>query len=372
MNPYKLKKSLEEMTSKDLALLASEVFQEQNYDDWDFYTDFNEFAKMMNWSAEDIVFQTQGEDLRGADVFTLNGYGNLECKTWDDLAEEALADFDVLAEGIDALRRDLANYLDSEALEALDEENPVEVMASFGFTCIASNDQSEMFSPAHLKYDVVLSRDGETLETTFQCNPDIHGTPTAFDVIYCILLDADSYNIADGDLDSFASEFGYDSVSKVIKVFEGCKAAAEFLEAAGVDKEVQVELQNFISAVENGEYNDVFPGGDEGYGYEGFKAAVNEAFEYNQAKDPATEPDELEELATSHHQRIRAAVAENPSTLSSALAVMAEDENYYIREAARNNPSYQLASLAERCADAAVVAANTNTHDAPSAARETR
>ena len=57
------------------------------------------------------------------------------------------------------------------------------------------------------------------------CN---HKRLDKLNVIYCVLMDASAYDNC-RDIDDFASEFGYDTPSKLIKAYEGCEKASQAL-----------------------------------------------------------------------------------------------------------------------------------------------
>lgn len=74
-----------------------------------------------------------------------------------------------------------------------------DLLSRFNFKIL--REQEGDFSPSHRKYLCEFSRPGyETFSTSYQCNPEVHGQPTAADVFAALVSDAlavDGYNIDD-------------------------------------------------------------------------------------------------------------------------------------------------------------------------------
>lgn len=91
-----------------------------------------------------------------------------------------------------------------------------DLLSRFNFKIL--REQEGDFSPSHRKYLCEFSRPGyETFSTSYQCNPEVHGQPTAADVFAALVSDAlavDGYNI-----DDFADELGFDKPSAAIRAY---------------------------------------------------------------------------------------------------------------------------------------------------------
>lgn len=101
----------------------------------------------------------------------------------------------------------------------------------FNYTMAA--DQSDLFTPNHEKYSCVIRHNGRQYTTTYQCNPSATHEPTLNDVLYCLLLDASSYDCAI-DVDDFLIEFGYtdslENVRKGEKAYKACGRTSKALD----------------------------------------------------------------------------------------------------------------------------------------------
>ena len=89
-----------------------------------------------------------------------------------------------------------------------------------------ANDQSNTFTPYHIRYDCVIKygTNCKPYRFDYQCNPD-HMTPNIKDVMYALLSDTASYDGADNIFD-FCDEFGYDCIDnydKAIEIYNACK-----------------------------------------------------------------------------------------------------------------------------------------------------
>lgn len=100
-----------------------------------------------------------------------------------------------------------------------------DLLSRFNFKIL--REQEGDFSPSHRKYLCEFSRPGyETFSTSYQCNPEVHGQPTAADVFAALVSDAlavDGYNI-----DDFADELGFDKPSAAIRAYEACKKTLDW------------------------------------------------------------------------------------------------------------------------------------------------
>lgn len=100
-------------------------------------------------------------------------------------------------------------------------------IADFGFS-INSTSASD-FSSNHIAYHCTLTYDDKSIPVTY------NGTsaPTVMDVVHAVVQDAYSYDTTHRSIDTFASEYGYNTVdtpiSKVLNAFNKCKESYEWL-----------------------------------------------------------------------------------------------------------------------------------------------
>lgn len=100
-------------------------------------------------------------------------------------------------------------------------------IADFGFS-INSTSASD-FSSNHTATTVLLTYDDKSIPVTY------NGTsaPTVMDVLHAVVQDAYSYDTTRRSIDTFASEYGYNTVdtpiSKVLNAFNKCKESYEWL-----------------------------------------------------------------------------------------------------------------------------------------------
>lgn len=73
-------------------------------------------------------------------------------------------------------------------------------------------------------HEVCVEIDGYKTSFDYYCNDGGLNDDSEIEAFYCFLSDALAYNNA-RDIDDFASEFGYDKVSDLLKAYDGCKDA---------------------------------------------------------------------------------------------------------------------------------------------------
>lgn len=114
-----------------------------------------------------------------------------------------------------------------------------------------SENQDNLFTPYHRKYNVVVKYNGKQYSSTYQCNAK--EMPKVKDIIYCLLLDASSYDNA-RDIEDFANEFGYelyeyDYVTKYNKeterIYKACKKTSEAMHRMFTDEEIDTLHEEF-------------------------------------------------------------------------------------------------------------------------------
>lgn len=110
-----------------------------------------------------------------------------------------------------------------------DTQEVTDLISRFDFKILS--EQEGDFSPSHRKFLCELSQQGyETFSTSYQCNPKVHGHPTAADVFAALVTDA--LNANDYNIDDFADEFGFDKPSAAIRAYEGCKKTLDWFKAS--------------------------------------------------------------------------------------------------------------------------------------------
>lgn len=109
-----------------------------------------------------------------------------------------------------------------------------EIIDSLKFTCEVAPEQKDLFTASHVLYRCVIVNPANRLRFTFsyQCNPE-NTEPSAKDCLYCLFMDASSYDCAI-DIDDFLKEFGYtdspENVRKGKKAYKACKRTAEAID----------------------------------------------------------------------------------------------------------------------------------------------
>lgn len=107
-----------------------------------------------------------------------------------------------------------------------DAQGVAGLLTKFDFNII--NEGPGDFSTKHRKYTCEFSKPGiESFTTTYQCNRDVHGQPTATDVFAALASDALA---VDGrHIDDFADEMGFEKPSQAIRAYESCRKTLDWL-----------------------------------------------------------------------------------------------------------------------------------------------
>jgi hypothetical protein len=111
-------------------------------------------------------------------------------------------------------------------------------------TTEVSETQDNLFTPYHRKYKVVIKYNGKQYTTTYQCNAKHQPNPK--DIIYCLLLDASSYDNAN-NIEDFANEFGYELYDdygygynkETEKVYKACKKTSDAMHRMFTEEEME-------------------------------------------------------------------------------------------------------------------------------------
>lgn len=110
------------------------------------------------------------------------------------------------------------------------------------FTFTLSDNQKDLFTSKHKRYDVALENNGKTehfdFQTSYELKPEDRN-----DFLYCVLSDAQSYGAYEGldDLEAiveFSDEFGYSNAKECVKAFKGCKENWEKLNRLFTEKQL--------------------------------------------------------------------------------------------------------------------------------------
>lgn len=113
------------------------------------------------------------------------------------------------------------------------------VESSKGFDCKESDNQSDLFSLRHTRFDITFTYNKKKILFEFQCNASV-AKPNKKDCLGCLWFDSISYQSCDGNIDEFQKEFCYEKVSECIKAFKGCKQNYSKLHSLFTDEEIKV------------------------------------------------------------------------------------------------------------------------------------
>lgn len=106
-------------------------------------------------------------------------------------------------------------------------------------------EQTDLFTPCHRKYKVVIKYNGKQYTTTYQCNAK--QTPKEKDIIECLLLDADSFDNTNG-IEDFANEFGYELYDdysygynkETERIYKACERTSKAIHRMFTDEEMEM------------------------------------------------------------------------------------------------------------------------------------
>lgn len=112
-------------------------------------------------------------------------------------------------------------------------------------TATVADEQTNLFTPQHILYKVVIKTARGQYTTSYQCNA--RQTPDNRDILCCLYLDSTSADYA--DVWEFAQEFGYtidsrESFKHVESILKACKRTAKALERIFTSAEL-AELAEF-------------------------------------------------------------------------------------------------------------------------------
>ena len=121
----------------------------------------------------------------------------------------------------------------------------MEILNQIKTTIETSENQNNLFTPSHRKYDVVVKYKGKQYTTTYQCN--VKEMPKVKDIMYCLLLDANCYDTT-RDIKDFAEELGYelydydcgDYNKETKRVYNACKKTSEEMHRLFTSEEMEM------------------------------------------------------------------------------------------------------------------------------------
>lgn len=104
------------------------------------------------------------------------------------------------------------------------------------FTFKVADNQNNLFTSQHCRYACKIRHNGKQFSFPYQCN--YHMNVNAKDAIYCLFMDAMSYE-QNPDIDDFSSEFGYTSIKDAIRIYKACRRAYNALHRMFTDAELE-------------------------------------------------------------------------------------------------------------------------------------
>lgn len=122
-------------------------------------------------------------------------------------------------------------------------ENKEYLGKEFAFSAKKSENQNNLFTKEHTRFDVAIIANGVAFNTKYQCNTK-HNEPTFEDVMEALVSDASYFDCVD-DIDEFSKECGFDSISATINAYKLCGETSAFIHKVFSDEELE-ELQELI------------------------------------------------------------------------------------------------------------------------------
>ena len=127
-----------------------------------------------------------------------------------------------------------------ETLKKVDNDNNLKnIIDKISFNYEESENQENLFTSSHVKYDVSITYKERTFTTTYQTAQEVKKEA----VIWCIFSDMSAYDSTE-DIDTFAEEFGYNNgkFSEVLSAYNGCKDTSNILHKIFTNEEIE-EIQ---------------------------------------------------------------------------------------------------------------------------------
>lgn len=109
-------------------------------------------------------------------------------------------------------------------MEEMNVKEALKVYKALEFECYYSDDQTDLFTENHVKWDIWMRNpaNGVEIEYTYQCNP-CYSSPNKCDCLMVYINDA-SYGIG-YDVDELAESIGIVRPSEAYRVYNACKKA---------------------------------------------------------------------------------------------------------------------------------------------------
>ena len=114
------------------------------------------------------------------------------------------------------------------------------MLEKINFSCTESENQNELFTVYHTRFDCMIKYNGKQFSFPYQCNTT-HSMPNLKVCMECLLLDANAFENTTDILD-FAEEFGYDSyldIAKIRKIYKACEKTYNRLHKMFIDAEIE-------------------------------------------------------------------------------------------------------------------------------------
>lgn len=124
-----------------------------------------------------------------------------------------------------------------ETLKKVDNDNNLKnIIDEISFNYEESENQENLFTSNHIKYNVSITYKERTFTTSYQTAREVKKD----DVIYCIFCDMTAYDNT-RDIDDFAEEFGYNNgkFSEVLSVYNACKDTSDILHKIFTNEEIE-------------------------------------------------------------------------------------------------------------------------------------
>lgn len=124
-----------------------------------------------------------------------------------------------------------------ETFQKVDNNNNLKnIIDKIEFNYNESENQENLFTSNHIKYDVSITYKERTFTTTYQTAREVEKD----DVIYCIFSDMTAYD-NNKDIDVFANEFYTDDakVKEVITTYNACKDTSNILHKIFTNEEIE-------------------------------------------------------------------------------------------------------------------------------------
>lgn len=117
------------------------------------------------------------------------------------------------------------------------DNNLKNIIDKIEFNYKESENQENLFTSNHIKYDVSIAYKERTFTTAYQTAQDVKKD----DVIYCLFMDMSAYDNT-RDIDDFAAALGYDDnakFSEVLNAYNACKDTSYILHKIFTDEEIE-------------------------------------------------------------------------------------------------------------------------------------